>query len=282
MAYLARAGFDVFAMDFTGYGRSTRPAAMNDPCNLSSQQQTAFVPALLAAPCAAAYSNNMTTIASDWDDLGAVVDYLRALRKVERLSLIGWSQGGPRSAGYAARNPQKVESLVLLSPAYNRGGRLEPPAQVPASGVAFNTQTSAEFDANWDRQVGCPTQIDPEARRSVWSQMLESDPVGATWGTGVRRAPLVTSWGWNASVAARLSLPVLLVAPAHDKQVAPERVQELYADLGSKQKVLIDLACSSHNAAWERNHLYLFKASLDRLSTTAVNGAQEGTVRLGY
>lgn len=28
MAYLAHAGFDVFAMDMTGYGRSTRPAAM--------------------------------------------------------------------------------------------------------------------------------------------------------------------------------------------------------------------------------------------------------------
>ena len=31
-----RAGFDVFAMDMTGYGRSTRPPPMNDPCNLSS------------------------------------------------------------------------------------------------------------------------------------------------------------------------------------------------------------------------------------------------------
>src|SRR6185436_15905186 len=28
MAYLARSGFDVFAMDLTGYGRSTRPAAL--------------------------------------------------------------------------------------------------------------------------------------------------------------------------------------------------------------------------------------------------------------
>ena len=35
MAYFARAGFDVFAMDTTGYGRSYRPAAMNDPCNLA-------------------------------------------------------------------------------------------------------------------------------------------------------------------------------------------------------------------------------------------------------
>src|SRR5512135_3596156 len=45
MAYLAHAGFDVFSMDMTGYGRSTRPAAMNDPCNLSHEQQAAFIPA---------------------------------------------------------------------------------------------------------------------------------------------------------------------------------------------------------------------------------------------
>src|SRR5262249_10856424 len=35
MEYLARAGFDVFATDMTGYGRSTRPPAMDDLCNLS-------------------------------------------------------------------------------------------------------------------------------------------------------------------------------------------------------------------------------------------------------
>src|SRR6266513_4309911 len=48
MAYLAKAGFDVFSMDMTGYGRSTRPSAMNDPCNLSKEQQTGIV----KTPCA--------------------------------------------------------------------------------------------------------------------------------------------------------------------------------------------------------------------------------------
>src|ERR1700682_895301 len=43
MAYFARAGFDVFAMDTTGYGRSTRPAPMNDPCNLAKDRQAPFV-----------------------------------------------------------------------------------------------------------------------------------------------------------------------------------------------------------------------------------------------
>src|ERR1700733_10679951 len=51
MAYLAQAGFDVFSMDMTGYGRSTRPAAMTDPCNLTTQQQAAFVPVLIPKPC---------------------------------------------------------------------------------------------------------------------------------------------------------------------------------------------------------------------------------------
>ena len=41
MEYLADAGFDVFSMDLTGYGRSTRPPAMNDPCNLSSARSVA-------------------------------------------------------------------------------------------------------------------------------------------------------------------------------------------------------------------------------------------------
>jgi pimeloyl-ACP methyl ester carboxylesterase len=55
MAYLAKAGFDVFSMDMTGYGRSTRPLAMNDPCNFSKEQQAQFVPKLIPAPCAQSY-----------------------------------------------------------------------------------------------------------------------------------------------------------------------------------------------------------------------------------
>ena len=74
MAYLAHGGFDVFSMDVTGYGRSTRPTVMNDPCNLTRAQQAQFVPTLIAAPCAPSFQGSATTIASDWNDIGAVVD----------------------------------------------------------------------------------------------------------------------------------------------------------------------------------------------------------------
>ena len=282
MAYLAHAGFDVFAMDTTGYGRSTRPAPMNDPCNLAAAQQALFVPALIPAPCAASYTRQMTTIASDWNDIDAVVDHVRALRHVDKVSMIAWSLGGPRAGGYASQHPDKVQALVLLAPAYNRAARAEPPEQIPASGAAMNTQSREEFTANWDRQVGCPDQYDRGAHDAVWSAMLESDPVGATWDTGVRRAPGTTVWGWTTAAAGKMKMPVLMVSGAHDKQVAPDRVRELYADLGSAEKVFVDLACSSHNAMWEKNHLLLFSASLEWLTKKTVDGSKSGMLKLGY
>ena len=282
MAYLAQAGFDAFSVDMTGYGRSTRPAAMNEPCNLASAQQALFIPRLIPAPCPATYGQNLTSIASDWADVGAAVDYIRALRGVERVSLVAWSLGGPRSGGYTARNPQKVHRLVLLAPGYSREGRGEAPAKVPADGVVFNTQSRAEFDANWDRQVGCPAQYEKPAADSVWSAMIASDPVGATWGTGVRRAPQTTTWGWNAAVATKTQTPTLMVAGIHDKQVVPDRVKELYEDLGATQKVMIDLGCSSHTAMWEKNHTTLFRASLEWLEKGTVNGSSTGVLRMGY
>ena len=282
MAYLARGGFDVFAMDTSGYGRSTRPAPMNDPCNLAAAQQAVFVPALIPAPCAPSYGQQTTTIASDWNDINGVVDYVRAVRHVDKLNLVAWSLGGPRAGGYAAQHPDKVEALVLLAPGYNRAARAEPPEQVPAAGAAMNTQSGEEFTANWDRQVGCPDQYDRAVRDAVWSAMLASDPVGATWGTGVRRAPGTTTWGWTTAAAAKMMMPVLMVSGAHDKQVAPDRVRDLYADLGSPKKLFVDLACSSHNAMWEKNHLLLFSASLEWLRRGTVNGVKEGALKLGY
>jgi pimeloyl-ACP methyl ester carboxylesterase len=282
MAYLANAGLDVFSMDMTGYGRSTRPPSMNDPCNLSTAQQAQFVPQLMPAPCAPSRAAAITTIASDWNDIEAVVDHLRALRGVDKVSLVAWSQGGPRAGGYAARNPQKVARLVVLAPAYNRAGALDAPNPLPSSNAPMNVQSHADFTTNWERQVGCPDQYDPAASASVWSEMLASDPVGATWGTGVRRAPQVPTWGFNQAVVAGMQTPFLMVAGIHDRQVTPARVRELYTDLGSKEKVLIDLGCASHNAMWERNHLMLFKASLEWLRDGKVNGMSAGEVKMGY
>ncbi|MGD9902222.1 MAG: alpha/beta hydrolase [Vicinamibacterales bacterium] len=281
MAYLATAGFDVFSMDTTGYGRSTRPAPMNDPCNLTAAQQAQFIPALIPAPCKPSYPGQLTSLGSDWHDIDAVVDHIRALRRVDKVSLVSWSLGGPRAGGYAAQHPEKVHKLVLFAPAYNRTAAATPPA-LPNPGTVFNTQSRAEFIANWDRQVGCADQYDPTVRDAIWAEMIASDPVGATWGTGVRRAPSTTTWGWNQAAISGTRIPTMIIAGALDKQVTPDRVKIAYDDHGATDKVLVDLACSSHNAMWEKNHLLMFAASLEWLTKGAVGEQKSGVVKLGY
>lgn len=282
MEFLAEAGFDTFAMDTTGYGRSTRPYVMNDPCNMSVTQRDQLIPELAETGCTASYGFAATTIESDWDDIDAVVDYVRALRGVSKVHMVAWSLGGPRAAGYAALHPKKVDRLVLLAPAYGRNRSSAAPVQLPVPGPAFSKQSRTDFDNNWNRQVECKNQYSAPVADAVWRAMLESDPVGATWGEGVRRAPRTTVWGWGQDVVAATDHPMLLVSPAHDKQIPPERVRELYEDLGSSSKVLLDLACSSHNAMWEINQRILFDATKQWLRSGNVDGVSNGVIRRGY
>jgi pimeloyl-ACP methyl ester carboxylesterase len=277
MAYLAQAGFDAFAIDLTGYGPSSRPQAMNDPCNVAPTSQTDLVPSPLADVCPSTYAGELTTMASDRDDIDAVVDYVRSLRHVEKISLVAWSRGGPRTGPYVATHPEKVDSLVMLAPGYMPGS---PPEPMPTPAMGITTRQS--FDANWDNQIGCADQYDPAIRNSLWGQLLETDPTGATWGPGAYRAPtggpVPTYWG---ALAGKIQAPTLLLSGENDKQVLPENVRALYADLKTPHKVFAALACSSHPAAWETRHITLFQASAEWLLKGSVNGMSEGTLRLG-
>ncbi len=119
MAFLAREGFDVFSMDMTGYGRSTAPLQMNDPCNLARDQQP--------APCEPTYPRHMTHARFR---LARYRCRRRShpctLRHVEKLSLLGWSQGGPRAGGYALpQHPDKVSESRAPRP------RLQPAPRPP-------------------------------------------------------------------------------------------------------------------------------------------------------
>jgi pimeloyl-ACP methyl ester carboxylesterase len=62
----------------------------------------------------------LTTIASDWHDINTVVDHIRTLRNVSKVSLVAWSLGGPRAGDYAAQHADNVNRMVLFAPAYNR------------------------------------------------------------------------------------------------------------------------------------------------------------------
>jgi pimeloyl-ACP methyl ester carboxylesterase len=124
MEYLAQAGFDAFAMDTPGYGRSTRPAAMNDPCNLSPARQLALAQEGRTEVCAPSYGQQMTT----WRRTGTTSPpwLTTCVQCAAQRRSVSWSLGGPRAAAYAAQNPDKVAKLVLLALAYNRDASATP------------------------------------------------------------------------------------------------------------------------------------------------------------
>jgi len=276
MGYLAKAGYDVFAVDMEGYGRSDRPAPMNDKCNLSPEQQKLF-----NLSCPQSYPGQLTNIGSDWNDISAAVDYIKTLRHVTKLNLIGWSQGGPRAGGWAAHHPDQVNRLVLLAPAYNRNNK-DTDAPLPLPGPAFSVQTHDDFISGWNRQAPCPGQYDPKAAAAIWAKNLASDPVGAGWTPASRRASNASYVpAFTTAVANSMTVPTLLFSGVHDVQVKPERVRDLYADLGSGQKAFVALGCSSHNAMWEKNHLLMFAAALEWLDKGTVNGQVNALQNMG-
>ena len=60
-----------------------------------------------------------------------MVDFIGALRGVEQVHLLGWSQAAYLEAPlYAIRHPDKVARLVLFGVAYNNSMSLEERAKV--------------------------------------------------------------------------------------------------------------------------------------------------------
>jgi pimeloyl-ACP methyl ester carboxylesterase len=81
MDILAREGFDVFALDTRGFGRSTRP------------------------------EGHMTTQEAS-EDLNAVVDAILKLRGSQQVHLLGWSWGTQYSGMFVMAQPAKVAKYV--------------------------------------------------------------------------------------------------------------------------------------------------------------------------
>jgi pimeloyl-ACP methyl ester carboxylesterase len=81
MDMLAQAGFDVFAPDVRGFGRSTHPDGL------------------------------MTTMEASLD-LNAVVDYVLKERKASKVYLLGWSWGTQYGGMFVMAQPGKVEKYI--------------------------------------------------------------------------------------------------------------------------------------------------------------------------
>ena len=275
MAYLARTGFDVFAMDMTGYGRSPRPK-MDDPCNVEASLQNLLIPVTLKAPCKPSYPFQLANRQSESDEIDSVIEYIRKLRGVNKVNLIGWSAGGSRTGYYTSAHSEKVERLVLYASAnYSRKESSSPSPILPRPGfpIAIQSREVAE-KKRWNPFVKCDGQLEPGIQDLIWELSRAADPLGMTWGPGVLRAPTRTYWGWNTEAGRKIKIPTLVIVGEFD-ELTPSN-KEIYEDLGSENKVFVSVACASHFMVWEKQHGRLHEASREWLSKGTFNGASQG------
>src|SRR5260370_36331506 len=151
----------------------------------------------------------------DWDEIDRVVDYVRRVRNVDKVSLVAWSRGGARAGGYTALHPEEVERLFMFAPGrYFRLSPSDPPVALPLPGVPSTVLGTGDlYRLTWDLNGAtnapftgmCANQFTPAIRPVITSTQLDFDPLGSTWGTaGVRRSPLfpnrnMIGSGWDAT-----------------------------------------------------------------------------------
>lgn len=280
MAHLARAGFNVYGMDLSGYGSSPRPM-MDDPANVSPDCQDILIPSQLKAPCAPNYPFQSHTIRSDWAEIDTVVDHLRRINRVRKVSLVGWSAGGPRAGGYASLHPDKVDRVVLFAPSEPNADLGHIPDQ-PGPGAPTNLQTREDLEKRrWDPSIGRPGQVAPGIRDVIWKEITRWDPIGASWGPpgGVMRAPVRTRSGWTPAMAAKVKAPVLVITGDLDR---PQARRQAYDHLKTRNKAYVLVESASHFMGWEKQRHILHAASLEWLAQGRINGQLRGSFKADW
>jgi pimeloyl-ACP methyl ester carboxylesterase len=248
MDTIASHGYDVYAMDVRGFGRSTRPPEMDRP------------PA-----------ENAPVVSTDdgVSDFGAVVDHIRQRRGVPRLNVMGWSWGTVIAGAYAAAYPDQVERLVLYAPLWLRrtpgGLRVDDPMG------AYRTVTLEAATQRWLNGVASHRQhalIPPGVIESWWAANMDADPVGAKMDPPVVRAPnglLADAFKyWEADTRyydpSAIRAPVLMVVGEWDVDTPAYMAQALLERLtGSPRKRLVIIGEGTHHLMLERNRLQMFR-----------------------
>lgn len=317
---LAQAGFDVFMVDSQGSGRSPLGAPpnvpdrnivqLNDPCNVPTADQTrALIPNPLPATCPPSYPYQLINAQSDWDELDTVVNYIRAYRGVDKVSLVGWSQGAFRVGPYAIMHPDKVDSVLFDGPFFNPAGRAgtgpdgfgpplcPPPGTfLPCPGTPMTITTRSDLmDGQWGPEIKCEGQVEEGIRDVVWSAIMDNDPIGRTWGPlqahgtaqGVMRVRTPFLWGWNSKTVATkapdgrpilgLSVPVLIIRGEFDAVIPPTTSGvQLYDSIPGDHKLYFNVQCAGHFINWERQRRVLHHISKEWLKHGAVEGHTNG------
>jgi pimeloyl-ACP methyl ester carboxylesterase len=250
MEFIASHGFDTYCLDVRGYGRSTRPKAMDEPAQNN--------PPVARTPDAV-------------KDITAVLDFILKRRNIPKLNLLGWSWGCTLMATTAIQNPGKTARLMLYAPGWLRTTP-SPLAAGPGPLGAYRTVTREQALARWLNGVPEDKQaaLIPPGWFEQWADATwATDPVGAKLDPPVVRAPngtvADTQEFWTSGKTmydpGKITVPTLIAIGEWDRDTPPYMAQAIFPLLvNSPGKRLVMLAEGTHHMMLENNRMALFRA----------------------
>jgi pimeloyl-ACP methyl ester carboxylesterase len=250
MDYIAQRGWDVYLVDVRGYGRSSRPAAMDKPAGDGEP-----------------IVDTKTAVA----DVGAAVEFIRKRRGVAKINLIGWSWGTSIMGWYTAQNNDKVAKLVLYAPQWLSDPNTR---SLTAPGGSLGTYRTVTIDQARTRWL---TGVAPEKARELipngwfdtWAAATwATDPAGARQSPPVIRAPngvIADSQAyWRVGKPlydpGAITVPTMLVHAEWDADLPSYQAQGYFARLTNvPYKRFVEIGEGTHTVIMEKNRLQLFQ-----------------------
>lgn len=245
MDVLAQQGYDVYMLDVRGYGRSSRPAAMDQP----PMQNEPIADTDTAAR-----------------DFAAAANWVRQRRSVEKINVMGHSWGTATTALYTTRHADKVNRLVLYAPVWIRKT-----ASLTDSGGALGAYRTVTIDDAFKRKnTGLVPGRDPQPKEwfDAWAlETFASDPVGAKANPKFIRAPngsvkdsrMYWSVGKPVYNPELITVPTLLILAEWDADTPPYMAETLLPLLTrAPQKKLVILSEGTHGIMNEVKRFSLF------------------------
>jgi pimeloyl-ACP methyl ester carboxylesterase len=209
MEFLAREGFDVFAIDHRGYGKSTKV----DGLTVTSEA------------CA--------------NDLKSVIDFIIKLRGIEKINVVGHSFGGMVVACLAGKYPEFVERIVLIGSPYKA---IPPSFQSVADELIKQANKGVSYFPNV-HHLTVEEHLYSYAQEVVdtYKEMVAQSYLECAMGIILDVASLK-----HSKYIPNITAPTLLINGALEYVVDPDDAVQCLNDLGAKQKALLVIGNAYH------------------------------------